>query len=167
MTLFVQIYTIKICFVEREEKMTPTGIVLIVGFAVILVICIFIDKNASKRFSNEIKEKYPVKDSFGIAYVTEKGELLYYCPSGTLSGYKKWNLQDIGYISTYRGSFSLLDRDKKTMRGEYLSPSKKKLLKEKAYATFSVGPDMVNEYVEFIKKHGPHIQHISGGKVME
>lgn len=36
--------------------MTPTGIALIVGFVVILIICIFIDKNINKRFSNKIKE---------------------------------------------------------------------------------------------------------------
>lgn len=145
--------------------MTPTGIIIIAGFIVILVICICIDKNASKKFSKEIREKYPPKDSFGVTYVTEKGEFLYYCPSGTLIGYKKWNLEDVGYISTYRGSFSLLDHNQKTMRGEYLTPSKKKLLKEKAYATFTVGPDMVYKYVEFIQKHGTHIQHLSGGEI--
>ena len=145
--------------------MQPLGVIIIVGFVLLLVICIFIDKNTSKKFSNEIKEKYPVKDLFENAYVTDKGELLYHCPSGTLNGYKKWNLKDISYISTYRGSFSVLDHNKKAMRGEYLTPSRKKLLKEKAYATFTVCPDKVYEYVEFIKKHGTHIQHLSGGEI--
>lgn len=147
--------------------MTPTGVILIAGFVVILIICVYIDKNSSKKFSKEIEKNYPVKELFENAYVTGKGELLYYCPSGTLSGYKKWSLNDIGYISTYRGSFSVLDRNKEVMRGEYLTPSKKKLLKEKAYATFQVGPDKVYEYVEFIKKHGTHIQHLSGGEIKE
>lgn len=147
--------------------MTPTGIALIVGFVVILIICIFIDKNTNKRFSNEIKEKYPIKDSLGSIYVTEKGELLYYCPSGTIKGYKKWNLEEVGYISTYRGEFSLLDHNRKAMRGEYLTPSKKKLLKEAAYRTLPVGVGKVDMYVEFIKKYGTHIQHISAGKIQE
>ena len=147
--------------------MTPTGMALIIGFIILLIICLYIDKNTSKKFSNEIKEKYPAKASFGNAYVTEKGELLYYYPSGTISGYKKWNLEDVGYISTYRGSFSLLDHNKKTMRGEYLSPSKKKFLKEKAYGTITVGPDQVNKYVEFIKTHGTHIQHTINGEIQE
>ena len=147
--------------------MTPTGMALIIGFVVLLIICLFIDKNTSKRFTNEIQEKYPVKASFGAFFVTEKGELLYYCPSGTIAGYKKWNLADVAYISTYRGNISLLDQNKKTMRGEYLTPSKKKLLKEKAYGTLPVGVGLVDDFVAFIKKYGPHIQHTIGGEIQE
>lgn len=147
--------------------MTPVGIALVVGFVVILVVGLVVDRNNAKKFTKEIEEKYPPKDIFGNAWVTEKGELLYYLPTGTLSGYKKWNLQEIGYIATYRGSFSLVDRNKEAMLGEYLTPSKKKFLKEKRYGTFSVGYDTVKEYIAFVKKHAPHVQHMVGGKVVD
>lgn len=71
--------------------MTPVGIILIVGFVIILAVCLYADKNAGKKFSKEISERYPVKDSFEDMFVTEKGELLYSLPSGTLPGYKKRN----------------------------------------------------------------------------
>mgnify|MGYP006336037837 CR=1 FL=1 len=47
-------------------------------------------------------------------------------------------------------------------------PSKKsKLLKETAYVSFTVGPDTAKQYVDFIKKHGAHIQHMVAGEVKE
>jgi len=147
--------------------MTPVGMALVVGFVVILVVCLVVDRNNAKKFTKEIEEKYPKKEAYGNAWVTEKGELIYYLPSGTLSGYKKWNLQEIGYIATYRGQFSLHDRNQQTMKGEYLTPSKKKILKEKAYCTFSVGYSEVDKYVEFVKKHGTHIQHMANEQIQE
>lgn len=147
--------------------MTPEGIALIVGFFVILIVCVMIDKKSSKKFNKDIEEQYSVKEAFRSAFVTERGEFLYRCDSGTLPGYKKWNLNDIAYVATYKGEFSFLDKDGKTMRGEYLTPSKKKLLKEKMYASFYVGVDRINDFVAFVKKHGPHIEHSVGGKVVQ
>lgn len=147
--------------------MTPTGIALIVGFIVILIVCVMIDKKSSKKFNKDIEDQYPSKETLGPAYVTERGEFLYRCDSGTLPGYKKWNLSDIAYVATYKGEFSFLDKDGKTMRGEYLTPSKKKLLKEKAYASFYIGVSQINDFVAFVKKHGPHIEHSVGGKVVQ
>lgn len=147
--------------------MSPAGIALIVGFVVILVVCIMIDKKGNEKFKKQMEEQYPVKEAFGRAYVTEKGELLYRLESGTVLGYKKWNISDIACIATYKGEFSLLDKDGNTMRGEYLTPSKKKFLKEKGYASFFVGVDTVKDLVAFVKKHGPHIKYSVGGKVVE
>lgn len=147
--------------------MTPTGIALIAGFIVILIVCIIIDKKSSKKFNKDIADQYPSKEAFGLAYVTERGEFLYRCDSGTLPGYKKWNLNDIAYVATYKGEFSFLDKNGKTMRGEYLTPSKKNLLKEKAYASFYIGIDQINDFVAFVKKHGPHIEHSVGGEVIQ
>ena len=146
--------------------MSPIGIILIVGFVVIFAVCLYVDKNASKKFESNIKEKYQAIDSFENIFVTDKGELLYYLPSGTLVGYKKWNLRDIAYVNTYKGSFSVLDSNKDGLRGEYLTPSKKNV-KEKAYLSFTVGPDKDKQYAEFIKKHASHIQQLSGGEVIE
>lgn len=156
--------------------MSPVGIILVVGFVAVFVVCLYVDKNASKKFENEIREKYQALDSFENISVTAKGELLYYLPSGTLVGYKKWNLQDIAYVKLSCGKvsgvrvyyFSLADADEKILSGEYLTPSKKKLLKEKAYSSFMVGSqDKANQYVDFIKKHGSHIQYLSAGEVKE
>lgn len=147
--------------------MPPIGIALIVGFIVILIVCIMIDKKGNERFKKQMEEQYPVKEAFGHAYVTEKGELLYRLESGTMLGYKKWNIKDIAYIATYKEEFSFLDKDGNTMRGEYLTPSKKKLLKEKTYASFNVGVDKEKDFVAFVKKHGPHIEHSVGGKVVQ
>lgn len=147
--------------------MTPTGIALIVGFVVILIIALGIDNNTNKKFMKKINEEYPVKESMRDGFVTEKGEfLLNYC-SGSLRGYKKWNLQEIGYIATYRGNFSLHDRNGQVMKGEYLTPSKKKLLVAKAIGTFEVGYKAKDDYIAFLKKHAPHIQHMVGGKVVD
>ncbi len=147
--------------------MSPVGIALIVGFVVIFVVCLYVDKNAGKKFNKEITENYPVKDSFENMFVTENGELLYYLPSGTLPGYKKWNLQDIAYVNTHREKISggrvyclsVAGIDEKILKGEYLTPSKKKFLKEKAYTSFVIGSqDKANQYVEFIKKYAPNVQ---------
>ncbi len=151
--------------------MTPAGAALIIGFVVILILAVMADKKGNKKFDSMMEEQYPVKDSCGNMFVTEKGELLYYLPSGTLKGYKKWNLSDIGYISshisTYKKQFSICDRNMQAMKGEYLTPSKKPL-KEKAYETFDIelGKN-IQEYVDFLKKHAEHIQYAAGGKVVE
>lgn len=147
--------------------MTPQGIAIIVGFIVLLIVCIVIDKKASKKFFKEIGEQYPPKDALGSSYVTEKGELLFSLGSGTMPGFKKWNLSDIAYIATYKGEFSFLDKDGKAMRGEYLVPSKKKLIKERAYVSFYIGVGHIDGFVAFVKKHGPHIKHSIGGKVVQ
>lgn len=141
--------------------MTPTGMVLVGVFLVIWAIALYADKNASKKFLNQINEQYRAKNSFENIFVTNNGELLYYLPSGTLGGYKKWNLSDIAYVGSQKGSFTIYDANKKGMRGEYLTPSKKKALKEKAYVSFDVGSNKVQQYVDFIKDQAPHIQYFN------
>ena len=104
--------------------MSPAGVALIIGFIVILIVCIMIDKKGSEKFKKQIEERYPVKEAYGRAYVTEKGELLYRLESGTVLGYKKWNISDIAYIatfnvrissggavSTHKKQFSFLDKN--------------------------------------------------------
>ena len=147
--------------------MPPVGIAIVVGFIVLLIVCIMFDKKGNEKFKKQMEEQYPVKEAFDRAYVTEKGELLYRLESGTVLGYKKWNISDIAYIATIRGEFCFLDKDGKTMRGEYLTPSKKQLLKEKAYVTFNIGISQIKDFVAFVKKHGPHIEHSVGGKVVQ
>ena len=150
--------------------MTPTGIMLIIGFLVILAVCIWIDKNSNKKFAQKIDEEYPLVEKLGAAWVTEKGELLFYCGSGTLLGYKKWNLKEVAYIGTHssgpmKGEFSFYDKNGEVMRGEYLTPSRKPL-KEKMYSSFYIGIGHIDEFVAFVKKYGPHIEHTVNGKVV-
>lgn len=145
--------------------MTPAGIALVAGFIVSLIVCLIFDRKTGKKFIQDIEAHYPAKEAFGAAYVTEKGELMYRYGSGTLPGYKKWNLSDIAYVATYKGQFSFLDREGNTMRGEYFTPSKKPV-KERSYASFYVGIDQINDFVAFVKKHAPHIQQTIGGKVV-
>lgn len=147
--------------------MPPAGIAIVVGFVVLLIVCIMIDKKGNEKFKKQIEEQYPVKEAYGRAYVTEKGELLYRLESGTVLGYKQWNISDIAYVATYKGEFSFLDKDGNTMCGEYLTPSKKPFLKEKGYVTFYVGIDKVKDFAAFVKKYGSHIKHSVGGKVVE
>lgn len=144
----------------------PAGIAIIVGFVVILIICIMADKKGNAKFKKKIEEQYPAKETLDRAYVTEKGELLFRWESGTVLGYKKWNLNDIASIATYRGEFGFLDKDGKAMCGEYLTPSKKPVLEIKQ-VNFQIGISSVDNLVAFVKKHGPHIQHTVGGKVVE
>ena len=94
--------------------MPPAGIALVVGFFVILAVCLYWDKSTSKRFQKKISQEYQAQESFGDFFVTANGELLCYLPSGTLAGYKKWNLSDIACICT--------DGDSGTGKGSQFCP---------------------------------------------
>ena len=147
---------------EAQEAATikPLGWLLIIGFIIILAICIYVDKTSNKRFRAKIEKEYPSVDSLGAMFVTEKKELLLYLGSGTLIGWKKWNLNDIAYVSINDRGFSLKDSNKKSLKGDYLTASKKPL-KEKAFAFFPVGEDDARAYAEFITKHNPSIEVIN------
>ncbi len=151
---------------QSSGEMTPQGIAIIVGFVIILTVAILYDKKNGKKFLKEIAEQYPVKEAFGDVYVTEKGELLFRFGSGTLPGYKKWNISEIAYIATVRGEFSIYGKDDKILRGEYLTPSKKKFLASASAVNFYLGIGKIDGFVAFVKKHGPHIEHTVGGKVV-
>ena len=132
--------------------MTPAGLLLIIGFCIIVIIAVIFDKSASKKFEANFKSENPVKANLKDMSITENGKLVFYLPSGTLVGYKVWNLNEIGYISTNRSKFSILDKNMNVMAGEYMTPSKKPV-KEKAYKTFEVGVgNNVQEYVDFLKE---------------
>lgn len=139
------------------------GIILIVALFAFLALCFCIDRRAGKRFLTEIKEQYPAKDSFKDMFVTERGELLYYWPTGSLPGYKKWELADIAYVASYKNSFGVYDANMKPLRGEYLTPSKKHVTDRAV--NFPVGWDKALKYTEFIQKCGPHIQQMRNWKV--
>lgn len=141
--------------------MTIQGIILIVLFVVIFLVALNADKNTSKKFKEKISGEYPVKDQCGKMYITESGDIIFEYVSGTLIGYKKWNIKDITYIYTEDNSFSFLGADKKALAGEYLTPSKKPLVIAKNAKLFEAGI-AVDEYVKFVKKHASHIEEVEG-----
>lgn len=149
-------YTALLLLAEETAKVKPLGWVLIIGFVVIFVLCLLKDSNANKKFNKMISEKYPIKEAFGAMYVTEKGDLLMALGSGTLMGFKRWDLNEIGEVQIDgRGHLSICDTNGNVMKGEYLTPSKKPV-KEYAYASFPFG-GQAKSYKEFISKHAPQL----------
>ena len=142
--------------------MQPEGIILIVVLAAAIIFGLIYAKKESAKIKKEMEERYPAKESFGHAFVTEKGELIFHFEFGSMMEYRKWNLSDIAYIATFRGEISLLDKDGKAMRGEYIVAHSK----IQGYS-IDVGLGKTDGYVAFVKKHGPHIQHTVGGKVVQ
>lgn len=152
--------------------MTLVGYVIIAAFCIILFLAIKSDKNANKKFDEEFEKNYQVNDMYGDMFITGKGELLYKLSSGTMTGYKKWNMSEIGYIGTgigkHRKEFSLYDHNMNVMPGEYLTASKKKRLKEYGYKQFDIGVGKdIDGYVDFVIKHASHVQRIAQGEVVE
>lgn len=141
--------------------MEPEGIILLVALAAALIFGSIYAVKQSAKIRKELKEQYPVKASYGHAYVTGKGELIFYW-DGVAMEYRKWNLSDIASIATMRGEMGFYDKDGKILPGEYLVEH------SKIHAsTIEVGLYRIDGYVAFIKKHGPHIQHTVGGKVVQ
>lgn len=143
--------------------MEPEGIILIVVLAAAIIFGLIYARKESAKSKKEVEERYPAKESFDHAYVTEKGEIIFHFEFGSMMEYRKWNLSDIGYIATFRGELSFLDKDGKTLRGEYLVSHSK----INGNPPIDVGVGKINGYIAFIKKHGPHIQHSVGGKVVQ
>ena len=149
--------------------MPYAGIAIIVGFIIILVLCIIADKNTNKKFQKKFEEEHQIVDSYGSFMITSRGELLYNLPSGTLKGYKAWNLSDITAVSfaTIKKAgrrFSVDDANGKAMKGEYLTPSRKPL-KEKAFRQFDVRlGEEVDEIINLIRRNAGHIKFNVNGK---
>ena len=146
------------------------GAALVVGFIVIIVLCVLADSKSKKKFMNMIQETYKIKDKSGQIIITSNNEIMFSVPSGTLPGYKKFALEDIAYVGFYvnRGqkSFSFLDSNKKAMKGEYLTPSKKPLL-QKGMAAFSMSSGEQDQIFEFVKKYKSDVIKIVNGNVSE
>lgn len=148
------------------------GPILVIGFVVILVICIIVDKTANKRFLKKIDAKYKPKDSLGGLIITENNEVLLNLPSGTLAGFKLWALEDIAYVGTSEINrtnltFSFLDENKKAMKGKYLTPSHKPVLQKGMKAFVPASYNQLDEIYEFIRKYKPDVQKIRNGTVEE
>ena len=146
------------------------GAALVVGFIVIIVLCVLADSKSKKKFMNMIQETYKIKDKSGQIIITSNNEIMFSVPSGTLPGYKKFALEDIAYVGFYvnRGqkSFSFLDSNKKAMKGEYLTPSKKPLL-QKGMAAFPMSSGEQDQMFEFVKKYKSDVIKIVNGNVSE
>ena len=156
---------------RKEKGMPPAGIFIIIGFVILITLCIIADKNKNKKFKAKIEGEYKKIDSSGNYSITDRGELMLYLPSGSLVGYKVWNLHDIAFIAINdlkpsMRSLSVLDANKKAMKGEYLTPSKKPL-KEYSYTSFGLNiGQSFDDVVNLVQKHAGHVQVIRNGNLV-
>lgn len=147
------------------------GIALVVGFIVIIVLAVMSDKKANKKFAKKIETTYQLKDKMGNLVITTNNEVMLYLPSGSISGYKLWHLEDITYVGmttvpATNCAYCFMHDDKKAMKGEYLTPSKKPLLQYKQ-STFPARMDDLESVYQFIKKHKPDVMKCKNGTVSE
>ena len=150
------------------QELYPKLIALAVagGIALIIVLCVIADKRSNKKFSEKFLAEHKFKDSYNNKlFVTENNELVLHCPSGSLTGYKVWNLEDIAYIGTVNSlklgkSFSFFDDQKKALKGDYKTPSKKPLLQYKMTSFPANSESELKEIVVFVMKHNSNIQMI-------
>ena len=154
---------------DSETMKAVLGVALVVGFVVIIVLCVLADKNANKKFQKKIETTYQIKDGVKNLKITNDNCVMLYCPSGSLHGYKKWNLEDITYVGfatvpATNKTFSFLGSDKKAMKGEYLTPSKKPLM-QKSMAAFPLNGMSADEIYGLIKKYKPDALRITNGEV--
>ena len=155
---------------SSETLKAVLGIALVVGFIVIIVLCVMADKNANKKFMKKIADTYKIKEKSGNMVLTTNNEIMFSLVSGTLNGYKLFRLEDIAYVGFYhRGTektFSFLDENKKAMKGEYLTPSKKPLAQKKM-AAFPTNSAEFDQIYDFIKNHKSDVVKIVNGQISE
>ena len=161
---------------DPETLKTFIGPAIVVGFIVIIVLCVIADKNSNKKFIKKIQDQYKIKDQLKMVKITENNEVMIEQKSGTVAGYKVWNIEDIVYMgmntipskaNMYQLSFCFLDENKKVMHGNYLTPSKKPVLQYKL-STYDVSSESdLNEIYDFLKKYNPNIGIVKNGKIEE
>jgi|UPI0004907AB8 hypothetical protein len=156
------------------ESVKPfLGIGLVIGFVIIIILCVIADSNSKKKFMKNINENYKAKDKCGRRlFITENDDVLLELGSGTLPGYKKWNIDDIAYVgmsTTNRKmvSFCFMDETKKAMKGEYLTPSKKPVTQRGMKAFSPEYYDQLEEIYQFIKKYKPDVQKCVNGEITD
>ena len=160
--------------VLMPESIQPfLGIGGVIVFTVIIILCVIADSNAKKKFLKMITEDYKPKDKCGRRlFITENADVLLELGSGTLPGYKKWNIEDIAYVglSTINRkmvSFCFMDETKKAMKGEYLTPSKKPVTQRGMKAFSPEYYDQLEEIYQFIKKYKPDVQKCVNGEITD
>lgn len=148
------------------------GPALVVGFVVIIILCVIADKNTSKKFKAKIENEYKLKESMGSIGITENNEILLYCPSGTIAGYKLWPLEDVKYFGARtfpasKRSFCFFDEDQKLMTGKYLTPSKKKTLIQYKQASFPAKSDKeLDKIYDFLKQSKSDLLRCDNGTII-
>ncbi len=121
--------------------MNPVGIILIVGFAAILVWAVMKDKKQSGQFKEEILKRYDGKKLAGndVTFITNEGELVML---GNLRGAAicdSYKLDNVAYVMTCYDRtprswvFALYDANKKVIYGQQFASSKKQPTKKRAY----------------------------------
>lgn len=155
-----------ILLTKAAQPIPLKGIVLIAVFAIILIWSFIHDKKKKSGFMSDIQKKYKDKilEQVYDGFVTSDGEFFLKYNAGTVGGYKIYKLSDIGYVfsgrdmATRSWSFSILDPNKKAMKGEYIYSSKKVPLVEKNAVCIFISQDVADAYCDLIMKHAPHVQ---------
>ena len=148
------------------------GAALVVGFVLIIVLAVMSDKKANRKFKEMIDNDYKIKDKEGNISLTQNNEIMIYCGSGTLAGYKVWPIEDISYvgISTIPASrlcFCFMDENKKAMNGKYLTPSKKPLMQYKQSTFPASNREELDQVFAFVQKHKSDVMKCKNGIVSE
>lgn len=151
--------------------MSLIGIAIVAVIFIAVVACIFADKNTNKKFLAQFYAKHQTKDKYADFTITKNRELIYNLSSGSVAGFKVWKLDDIGRISfsdlkIVTRQFSIQDRNGKTMKGQYLTPSKKQL-KEYKFSSFDVrGGQNSDDIIKLIRRNAPHITFTVNGNAV-
>ena len=159
-----------IMLLAADNSMAPfIGIGLVVFLVVIIILATMADKKNNKKFNAMIENDYKATDRCGRVSVTENKQILVDCPSGTLVGYKLYNLEDVTYfgIKTIPASdtaFFFTGDDLKPMKGQYLTPSKKPLM-QKGQISFPSRKSEMDEVYEFLIKYKPGLMKYVNGIV--
>lgn len=161
-----------IMLLAADNNMAPViGVALVVGFIVIIALATIADKKNVKKFNAMIANDYPVKDRCGRVAVTENKQIIVDCPSGTLTGYKLYNFEDVTHfgiktIPAADTAFFFTGDDLKPMKGQYLTPSKKPLM-QRGQISFPSRKSEMDEVYEFLIKYKPDLKKYVNGIVSE
>lgn len=146
---------------QETAQIQPVGIVLIVGFAIILIFGFIYDRKKAGKFNGEIDRmtEGKVAGSLGNFTITTDNNLIVRFDAGTGSGYSIFPLAGVAYIMTAHDNtanswiLALYDADRKPVKGEKYDSRKKRPAREKAY--FFTKKEEGMEYRDLIHNYAP------------
>ncbi len=146
---------------QEPEQIGPAGIALIVGFIVILIICVIYDKKKKEQFNKNAVANFKDKsiDSGYGYHITNERQILFISDGM----YELFNLDEIAtlvYIWDHsrRGySYSLKDANGKLVKGSRFCSGKNNAGKASLAGVAASEEDIQGMY-EFFRKHVPSLQ---------
>lgn len=155
---------------QETGTIQPVGIVLIVGFVIILILCVRHDKKKSKQLGEETDKKFDGKIADGDSenFITTDRELVMRFAYGITSGYNVFKLNAIAYVMTAwdltsrQWVFALYDENKKCIQGQQFISTKKNPVNTKAYVFTKTKEESIDMW-ELIHSHVPNAKHVGLG----